>query len=80
MLRILSPLVEDLRLSLRLLIKSPGLSVMAVVAFSIGIGLTTAMFSVVDGGLLRGLPFEDAHQLMHIESYRPTMYSPRASV
>lgn len=65
-------LLEDLRLALRSLRKSPGLSAIAVATLGIGIGLVTAMFSVVNGALLRGLPFDEPEELMQIESYRPS--------
>jgi putative ABC transport system permease protein len=64
-------LLEDLRLAVRLLRKSPGLSALAVVTLGIGIGLVTAMYSVVDGAILRGLPFDAPEELMQVESYRP---------
>jgi putative ABC transport system permease protein len=65
-------LLEDLRLAVRSLTKSPGLSALAVLTLGIGIGLVTAMFSVVNGAILRGLPFEDPGELMQVESFRPS--------
>src|SRR5688500_629323 len=59
--------MQDLRYGTRLLRKSPGLSAISVLALAIGIGLTTTMFSIVYGGILRGLPFEDAERIMHLE-------------
>jgi predicted permease len=46
-------------------------SVIAVIALAIGIGLTTAMFSIVHGTLFRGLPFHDPDELLNISSYKP---------
>ena len=60
-------LLKDIRFGFRMLIKSPGLSFVAVVALTLGIGLTTTMFSIVYGAILRGLPYEDSEQLMHLE-------------
>ena len=48
-------------------LKNPGLAAVSIIALTLGIGLTTTMFSIVYGALYRGLPFEDAHRLMHLE-------------
>jgi hypothetical protein len=42
-----------------------------VTALAIGIGLTTSMFSIVNGTILRGLPFEESHELLNILTYKP---------
>ena len=57
-------LVQDTRYAVRGLIRTPGFSVVAVVVLAIGIGANTAMFSLVDAMLLRGLPYPDADRLM----------------
>ena len=62
---------QDVRFGARMLLKRPGLSVMAVVALALGIGLTTSMFSIVYGLVLRGLPFEDPEALVRINRTRP---------
>jgi putative ABC transport system permease protein len=67
----LSLSAKDLRFAARLLIRSPGLSVIAVMALAIGIGLTTAMFSVVNGTILRGLPFDEPDEILNVLSYKP---------
>lgn len=54
----------ELRLVLRQLRKSPGFTATAVLMLAFGIGATTAIFSVVDGVLLRPLPFPDAGRLV----------------
>src|SRR6186997_745915 len=55
--------------STRLLLKRPGISVLAIVALGIGIGLTTTMFSIVNGVFLRGLPFERADRIVVVGGY-----------
>ena len=62
----MSHLLRDLRISTRSLARQPAMALLAVLAFSLGIGLVTTMFSIVDGGL-RDLPFERADRLMHLE-------------
>ena len=62
----------DLKYAGRGLSKSPGVTAIAVVALALGIGLTTVMFSIVYGALHRGLPFEGAERIMHLERANPT--------
>ncbi len=65
-------LFRDLRFGIRTLIKTPGHTLAAVLALGLGLGLSTAMFSIVYGALLRGLPFEASERLMHIENNNPS--------
>jgi predicted permease len=51
--------------------KRPGASVLAVVALGLGIGLTTTMFSIVQGAILRGLPFEESDRILAVSIYNP---------
>jgi putative ABC transport system permease protein len=54
----------DLRFALRRLIKAPGFSLTVVLTLTLGIGATTAIFSLVEGVLLRPLPFSDPDRLV----------------
>src|SRR5262245_14723806 len=57
-------LVRDVRYALRTLRRAPGFALVAVLVLAIGIGATTAMFSLVDMMLLRGLPYPQADRLV----------------
>jgi len=58
----------DLRQAFRALFKSPGFSTLIVVVLAVGIGATSAIFSIVHGVLFKPLPFVDAPRLVSIES------------
>jgi len=60
-------MLKDLRFGLRLLAKSPGHTAVVVLTLAMGIGLTTAMFSIVYGTFLRGLPFPEADRIVRVE-------------
>ena len=60
----ISNLLADLRTTFRRLLHKPGLALTAVLAVGLGIGLTTAMFSIVNGVMLKGLPFDEPQELM----------------
>ena len=57
---------QDLRYALRQLIASPGFSLTAVLSLALGIGATTAVFSVVFGALINPFPFRDAGRIMRL--------------
>src|ERR1700739_1533721 len=56
--------ISDLKLVFRQLRKSPGFTAVAVLMLAFGIGATTAIFSIVDGVLLRPLPFPNPNRLV----------------
>ena len=60
-------LIRELRFAFRMLLKNPSSSLVAVIAMALGIALTTTVYGIVDGALLRGLPFEEPGRLMHLE-------------
>ncbi len=59
-------LVQDLRYAVRQLWRSPGFIAVAVLTLALGIGATTAIFSVVYGVLLRPLPYRDSNRIMAV--------------
>jgi putative ABC transport system permease protein len=54
---------RDLRHAARMILRAPGFSVIAILTFAVGIGVNTAVFNVVNGVLLRPLPYPDADRI-----------------
>ncbi len=61
--------MHDLRLAFRMIGRQPMTSTLAVVALAFGIGLTTLMFSILNGAVLRGLPFERSERILHASPF-----------
>jgi predicted permease len=66
--------LQDLRYGIRMIGKRPGTSAIAIAALALGIGLTTTMFSIVQGVILRGLPFEESERIAFVA--RATVQQP----
>src|SRR5260370_1803463 len=58
------PMLEDIQYSLRSLRKSPGFTVAVILTLGLGIGLNTAIYSIINGYILRPLPVKDPNQLV----------------
>jgi hypothetical protein len=64
--RLEEELIQDLRYGFRMLLHEPGFSILAIAALALGIGMNTAVFSIVNAALLEPLPYRDSHQLVRI--------------
>jgi putative ABC transport system permease protein len=59
-------MISDFKFALRMLVKRPGFACVAILTLALGIGANSAIFSVVEGTLLRGLPFPRPEQLVRL--------------
>jgi putative ABC transport system permease protein len=64
--------MNDLRFALRQLRKSPGFTLIAVITLALGVGANTAIFSLVNGVLLRPLPFPESERILYFEGQNPS--------
>src|SRR4051812_33351886 len=63
------PSMTDLRFAWRQLLKSPGFTLLAVLTLAAGIGLNTAIFSLINDLFLPGLPFQEPTRVLHVFSH-----------
>jgi putative ABC transport system permease protein len=65
--RFIETLIQDLRYGVRMLLKNPGFTLLAVLTLALGIGSTTTIFSAIHNILLYPFPYKDAHRVVVIQ-------------
>src|SRR2546428_9068044 len=73
-------LFKDIRFGVRMLVKKPGFTIIALLTLALGIAATTAIFTVVDAVLLRKLPINDPSRVVVIHNQLPKLNLPRTQV
>src|SRR6187397_370571 len=73
-------LVTDIRSGLRMLVKYPMLSVVAILTLGLGIGLSTTVFCIINGGMFKGLPFPNAERIVAVVGTNPSQNQPQQPI
>src|SRR5262245_27188564 len=73
-------MLDDLKQAARALRRAPGLALTTVLTIALGVGAATAMFAVLNGVVLRPLPYPDADRLLRVWSSHPARDLPYFSV
>src|SRR5919107_4196718 len=73
-------LFTDVRSGVRMLVKYPTLSIVAVLTLGLGIGLSTTVFCVVNGGLFKGLPFPAADRIVAVVATNQAQNQPQQPI
>src|SRR3954447_906642 len=76
----MNQLFTDVRSGIRMLVKYPMLSVVAVLTLGLGIGLSTTVFCVVNGGMFKGLPIPDSDRIVAVVSTNGSQNQPRQPI
>src|SRR6516165_6201457 len=64
-------LAQDLRYAVRMLVKSPAVSLITIATMALGVGATTAIYSIIDATLLHPLPYPNPSELVRIQANLP---------
>lgn len=72
--------LRDVRFGLRMLVRNPGFTAIAIITMALGLGANTALFSVVNGVMLKSLPFKDPDRLMFVLETNAKFPAPGVSV
>jgi len=73
-------MLTDLLYSVRVLLRTPSFLAITTLTIALGIGVNTAVFSIVNATVLRGLPFPDSERLIHLENNNPSENQPSLSM
>src|SRR3954471_23924024 len=76
MSKTMSTLIQDIRYGLRILLKQPAFTLVAVITLALGIGANTAIFSLVNSILLRPLPFREPDRVVRLMQASPKLGLP----
>src|SRR5258705_13556927 len=70
---IMETVFHDIRYATRMMLKRPSFPILSVIALALGIGATTAIFSVINAVLFRPLPYKEQDRLVQVWEKRPAL-------